>query len=289
MTEVGDVKQSSIISRDDLLNAIRKLPPTKSLRGKSHKEMWLHWLTKYGDPAYGRVNPNRSAEYIYNAVHLPAWIIWLAAASGTSPQLLRKATGAINPTQSRQTQGAAVRRVLPWSLVAKQLAKHLRERKTIEPIPLPEPQDDLVRDLEEIQNDKRISKTTRQALINARRGQGEFRADLERRWNGLCAVTACGISAMLRASHIKPWSKSSNRDRLNPANDILVAARLMPCSIEARNRFSALVGSWRSLSPTCAVTSIAPSFANEISPPIIAAMYSLPDTDRESNQDGLFL
>jgi hypothetical protein len=83
MTEVDDVKQSSIISRDDLLNAIRKLPPTKSLRGKSHKEMWLHWLTKYGDPAYGRANPNRSAEYIYNAIQLPAWIIWLAAASGT--------------------------------------------------------------------------------------------------------------------------------------------------------------------------------------------------------------
>ena len=38
MTEVDDVKQSSIISRDDLLNAIRKLPPTKYIRGKSHKE-----------------------------------------------------------------------------------------------------------------------------------------------------------------------------------------------------------------------------------------------------------
>jgi predicted restriction endonuclease len=31
---------------------------------------------------------------------------------------------------------------------------------------------------------------------------------------------------MLRASHIKPWSKSSNRDRLNPSNGILLAAHL---------------------------------------------------------------
>jgi predicted restriction endonuclease len=31
---------------------------------------------------------------------------------------------------------------------------------------------------------------------------------------------------MLRASHIKPWSKSSNRERLNPANGILLAAHL---------------------------------------------------------------
>jgi predicted restriction endonuclease len=83
-----------------------------------------------------------------------------------------------------------------------------------------------VRDLEQIQNDKQISETTRQALINARLGQGQFRADLERRWNGLCAVTGCGISAMLRASHVKPWAKSSNRDRLNPINGILLAAHL---------------------------------------------------------------
>jgi hypothetical protein len=31
---------------------------------------------------------------------------------------------------------------------------------------------------------------------------------------------------MLRASHIRPWSKSSTRDRLNPANGILLAAHI---------------------------------------------------------------
>src|ERR1700733_7963030 len=121
MIEVG---QHSIISRDDLLNAIQRLPPTKSLRGKSHKEMWLHWLTKDGDPVYGRANPNRSAKYVYNAIHLPEWSIWLASSSGVIPQLLRKATAAVTPAESRMTQAAAVRRVLPWPLVANQLTAH---------------------------------------------------------------------------------------------------------------------------------------------------------------------
>jgi predicted restriction endonuclease len=31
---------------------------------------------------------------------------------------------------------------------------------------------------------------------------------------------------VLRASHIKPWSKSSDHDRLNPANGILLAAHV---------------------------------------------------------------
>ena len=38
---------------------------------------------------------------------------------------------------------------------------------------------------------------------------------------------------MLRASHIKPWAKSSNRDRLDPANGLLLAAHpdaLFDCS-----------------------------------------------------------
>ena len=211
--ETIELLQFSITSRDDLLNAIRKLPPTKYLRGKSHKEMWLHWLTKYGDPAYGRANPNRSAEYIYNAIHLPAWIIWLAAASGTSPQLLRTATGAINPTQSRQTQAAAVRRVLPWALVAKQLALHQTTITYDEPI----------LDLIDIyqSSDKETDKIT---LIAARLGQGQFRVEVGKRWSNRCAVTGCAIPSVLRASHIKPWSKSSNRDRLNPANGLLLAA-----------------------------------------------------------------
>lgn len=67
--------------------------------------------------------------------------------------------------------------------------------------------------------------TERQAVIAARRGQGLFRKLLDRRW-GNCAVTACATRALLRASHIRPWRESSNADRLNPDNGLLLAAHL---------------------------------------------------------------
>ncbi len=67
--------------------------------------------------------------------------------------------------------------------------------------------------------------TERQAVIAARRGQGLFRELLDQRW-GNCAVTACATRELLRASHIRPWRESSNADRLNPDNGLLLAAHL---------------------------------------------------------------
>jgi hypothetical protein len=67
--------------------------------------------------------------------------------------------------------------------------------------------------------------TERKAVIAARRGQGVFRARLDDYWGG-CAITACTTRELLRASHIRPWRESSNRDRLNPDNGLLLAAHL---------------------------------------------------------------
>ncbi len=68
--------------------------------------------------------------------------------------------------------------------------------------------------------------TTKQRLVNARLGQGGFRASLIEIWGGKCALTSLDVSAALRASHIKPWSASSNKERLDPANGILLAATI---------------------------------------------------------------
>jgi hypothetical protein len=81
-------------------------------------------------------------------------------------------------------------------------------------------------DVAVINKDKTIPETTRKALIDARRGQGKFRQDLEQRWDKACAVTNCTIREVLRASHIKPWARSSNEDRLNPQNGFLLLANL---------------------------------------------------------------
>ena len=83
----------------------------------------------------------------------------------------------------------------------------------------------LVADAEQIK--KRIEdRTTRKALIDARLGQGQFRADVEKLWKSACAVTGRGIAAVLRASHIKPWSQSANKERLDPENGILLAVHI---------------------------------------------------------------
>lgn len=71
-----------------------------------------------------------------------------------------------------------------------------------------------------------LNETTRAALIDARLGQGRFRRELLRRWGGACAVTGCRVSAMLRASHCKPWCKSEHRERLDSNNGLVLSANL---------------------------------------------------------------
>jgi len=67
--------------------------------------------------------------------------------------------------------------------------------------------------------------TERHALIDARRGQGKFRLGLLDVW-GECAVSGCKEHALLRASHIQPWRDSSNINRLNVDNGLLLSASL---------------------------------------------------------------
>ena len=69
------------------------------------------------------------------------------------------------------------------------------------------------------------SETERDALSQARIGQGAFRIALMKYW-GSCAVTGISEPAILRASHIKPWRSSSNQERLDPFNGLLLAAHI---------------------------------------------------------------
>lgn len=73
---------------------------------------------------------------------------------------------------------------------------------------------------------KTKSVTERLALTQARLGQGDFRSALLMRWQQRCAVTGCDVTEMLRASHIRPWAKANNAERLNADNGLLLAAHL---------------------------------------------------------------
>jgi HNH endonuclease len=66
-----------------------------------------------------------------------------------------------------------------------------------------------------------LPETERQSLIKARIGQGDFRQELLEMWEG-CAVTDVRLPNVLRASHIKPWRFSTNAERLNPYNGLLL-------------------------------------------------------------------
>lgn len=68
--------------------------------------------------------------------------------------------------------------------------------------------------------------TVKQALIDARVGQGKFRADVLRMWGGACCVSGVGNNFVVRASHIKPWKDSSNQERLDPHNGLPLTATL---------------------------------------------------------------
>lgn len=80
-------------------------------------------------------------------------------------------------------------------------------------------------DIDQLQNED-IPETERQALHQARIGQGAFRSHLLQRWNESCAVTGCTVKAALRASHIKPWCESENSERLDPNNGLILSATI---------------------------------------------------------------
>lgn len=70
-----------------------------------------------------------------------------------------------------------------------------------------------------------LAETEREAVIRSRVGQGEFRAKLLGYWK-CCAVTGAECLPLLRASHIKPWRDSDNRERLDVFNGFLLAPNI---------------------------------------------------------------
>jgi hypothetical protein len=67
--------------------------------------------------------------------------------------------------------------------------------------------------------------TERAELILSRIGQGKFRRDLIELCRE-CYVTGIDDERLLRASHIKPWRDSSNSERLDPRNGMLLTPTL---------------------------------------------------------------
>jgi hypothetical protein len=91
---------------------------------------------------------------------------------------------------------------------------------------LEKPGRQLIRDVESVKASRRIARTTKQALIDARIGQGTYGAEVRRIWRNRCAVTGLATKVLLEASHIKSWANSTNSERLDPRNGLLLTANL---------------------------------------------------------------
>jgi GNAT superfamily N-acetyltransferase len=75
--------------------------------------------------------------------------------------------------------------------------------------------------LAELREDATIPETTRQAVVQARRGQGLFKQrvmKIEQR----CRLTGVDRAEHLRASHCKPWRDANNAERLDGENGLLL-------------------------------------------------------------------
>jgi len=112
-----------------------------------------------------------------------------------------------NPPNGVQKSDSAVPTTIDWV-----------ENATIESYPFARELTDEIA----ILRDSGLSSSEKQALIVARRGQGVFRQRvlaLEPR----CRVTGVEDPDCLVASHVKPWSESSNVERLSENNGLMLA------------------------------------------------------------------
>lgn len=79
--------------------------------------------------------------------------------------------------------------------------------------------------IDNIHTDNSLEQTEKDAIILARRGQGTFRKNIiifEKK----CRVSGISNPSFLIASHIKPWRDSSNKQRLDGENGLLLSPNI---------------------------------------------------------------
>ena len=79
-------------------------------------------------------------------------------------------------------------------------------------------------EVSKIEKDIILSKTEKEAIVKARIGQGLYRDKLLKKYSDGCIITHINIPEVLIASHIKPWSVSSNSERTNGENGFILSA-----------------------------------------------------------------
>lgn len=73
------------------------------------------------------------------------------------------------------------------------------------------------------QNYKKPNETERKGLVTSRVGQGYYRKQIIEKWKGKCPITNIDVKSILISSHIVPWSQSTDEERLDVNNGILLS------------------------------------------------------------------
>jgi predicted restriction endonuclease len=76
-----------------------------------------------------------------------------------------------------------------------------------------------------IQNRTDIGVTEKYQLVRSRVGQGRYRKNLEQYEDG-CRITGITDGRFLTASHVKPWAKSNDFEKLDGANGLLLSPHI---------------------------------------------------------------
>lgn len=79
----------------------------------------------------------------------------------------------------------------------------------------------LSEDILQIEQDTTLTSTEKAVLVNTRVGQGQYRKNLITYWGG-CSITGYQNPQFLIASHIKPWRKANNQERIDHHNGLLL-------------------------------------------------------------------
>jgi len=79
--------------------------------------------------------------------------------------------------------------------------------------------------VKEIREDENLGETEKAQLIKARLGQGIYRRNVSEIEKS-CRVTGTSEPNFLIASHIKPWAKSANQERLDGNNGLMLAPHI---------------------------------------------------------------
>jgi hypothetical protein len=71
---------------------------------------------------YGRKKWNRPAEFVYNHINCPPMVLWLGEAVGVPKKRVVEAKkAALAASASFPAQAAAMRRIIPWDIIAARL------------------------------------------------------------------------------------------------------------------------------------------------------------------------